>query len=140
VCPVTALIASDENCITWLRTADLRSCGTRVLSEDFEAVEPARTAVDQLEGPVVIEFGAPWCGHCLAARPLLERAFADHPAVRHIRIEDGRGRRLGRSFRVRLWPTLIFLCDGREQVRLVRPDAVNAIRDALALIDRPGCP
>jgi len=110
------------------------------ISEHFEAVEPARNEIDGLQGPAVIEFGTSWCGHCLAARPLLKSAFADHPGVRHIRIEDGKGRRLGRSYRVKLWPTLLFLCDGREIARLERPADAAAIEQALALIDRPACP
>jgi len=38
---------------------------------------------------------------------------------------------------VKLWPTLVFLRDGVEQVRLVRPDAVELIDDALDRIDPP---
>ena len=38
-------------------------------------------------------------------------AFASHPEVRHLKVEDGPGRPLGRSFRVKLWPTLVFLQD-----------------------------
>jgi thioredoxin 1 len=110
------------------------------MSKDFEEAEPARKEVDALQGPVVIEFGSAWCGHCLAAQPLLESAFADFPAVAHIKIEDGKGRRLGRTFRVKLWPTLVFLCDGEEKTRLVRPGDIGAIREALALIDRPDGP
>lgn len=101
----------------------------------FLEVEPSRAEIDALAGPCVIEFGAPWCGHCIAAQPLIASAFASHPQVRHLRIEDGPGRRLGRSFRVKLWPTLIFLLQGREVERLVRPADASAIEQALALID-----
>jgi thioredoxin 1 len=55
--------------------------------------------------------------------------------VRHLKIADASGRRLGRSFGVKLWPTLVFLRDGRETARLVRPDGGAAIRQALARID-----
>jgi thioredoxin 1 len=99
-----------------------------------ETVEPTRLAVDALPGPVVVEFGTAWCGHCLAAQPLLETAFAAFPHVRHIKIEDGRGRPLGRSFRVKLWPTLVFLRDGAEAARVVRPTDTDAIAQGLALI------
>jgi thioredoxin 1 len=37
---------------------------------------------------------------------------------------------------VKLWPTLVFLSNGQETERLVRPGDVNAIRAALAQIDR----
>lgn len=100
----------------------------------FEAVEPARYEMDTLEGPTVLEFGAPWCGYCQSAAPLIEQAFQVHSQVRHIKIEDGRGRPLGRSFRVKLWPTLIFLANGVEQERLVRPTDADAIRSALARV------
>jgi len=105
------------------------------MTDDYETVEPARAEIDRLQGPALLEFGAPWCGHCMAAQPLLASAFADHPRVRHRKIEDGKGKPLGRSFRVTLWPTLVFLRDGREVARLVRPNTVGAIREALARID-----
>lgn len=69
------------------------------------------------------------------AQPLIGAALAGRPRVRHVRVEDGPGRRLGRSFGVKLWPTLIFVLQGREQSRLVRPTDVKDIAQALAQID-----
>ncbi len=98
----------------------------------FAASEPRRAEVDALAGPTLIEFGTPWCGHCQSVQPLLAAALADQPRLRHLKIEDGRGRPLGRSFGVKLWPTLILLCDGKEIARLVRPTGAQAIAQALA--------
>ncbi|MFA4970634.1 MAG: thioredoxin family protein [Sulfuritalea sp.] len=98
-------------------------------------VEPSRDEIDALAEPTVVEFGAAHCGHCRAAQPLIAEAFARHPGVRHIKIEDGPGRRLGRTFRVKLWPTLVFLRQGQEVARLVRPADSGVIEQALAQID-----
>ena len=92
---------------------------------------PSRAEVDALAGPTLLEFGTDWCGHCRRAQPALAAALAGHPAVRHLRVEDGPGRALGRSFGVRLWPTLVFLADGREQARLVRPTEAAPVAEAL---------
>ena len=96
-----------------------------------DSVEPGREAIDALLESTVIEFGASWCGHCLGAQPLIGEALAAYPQVRHLKIEDGPGRRLGRSFAVKLWPTLIFLQQGKEVARLVRPSEAQAIRQGL---------
>ncbi|MEO5883704.1 MAG: thioredoxin family protein [Caldimonas sp.] len=97
--------------------------------------EPLREQIDALEGPTLLEFGTSWCGHCRAAQPLIASANARHPGVRHIRIEDSSGRRLGRSFGVKLWPTLVFLRDGQERARAVRPRDVAAIEAGFTHID-----
>jgi len=97
--------------------------------------EPTLAQVEALEGPTVLEFGAPWCSHCRAAQPLLAAGLAQHPRVRLVRVEDGRGRPLGRSFQVKLWPTFIFLQQGQEVARLVRPTEQAEMGRALARID-----
>lgn len=93
--------------------------------------EITRSEVDALRGPVVLEFGAAWCPICQGARPLIERTLAAHPGVRHLRVEDGKGKPLGRTFRVKLWPTLIFLRDGAEVGRVVRPEDEADLASAL---------
>lgn len=93
---------------------------------------PSRQEIDALAGLALLEFGANWCGHCQGAQPAIAAAMASHPDLRHIKVEDGPGRRLGRSYRVKLWPTLIFLRDGQEIERLVRPTDAAEIAAALS--------
>lgn len=95
------------------------------------AQPPSRDDVDRLSGATVVEFGTPWCPHCLRAQPLIEAALKDRPDVAHVKVEDGPGQPLGRSFRVKLWPTLVFLKDGQEVARLVRPQDGQDIAQAL---------
>jgi thioredoxin 1 len=104
-------------------------------THDYATNEPSRSEIDAFPGPTLLEFGSPWCGHCRRAQPLIDAAFANHAGVRHIKVADASRRRLGRSFGVKLWPTLVFLNDGREVARLVRPTDADAIRRALADID-----
>ncbi|MFT3814645.1 MAG: thioredoxin family protein [Acidovorax sp.] len=99
-----------------------------------QILNPKREEVDALPGPTVVEFGTPWCGHCQRAQPLIEQALNAHAAVHHLKIEDGPGQRLGRSYGVKLWPTLVFLKNGQEVARLVRPQDAKAIADALTQI------
>ena len=106
------------------------------MNTEYSASEPKREEIEALQGPALLEFGNSWCGWCRRAQPLIADALAGHPGLRHIKVADASGKRLGRSFGVKLWPTLVFLRDGVEAARLVRPADAAAIRRALAQIVR----
>lgn len=104
---------------------------------EYTEEQLTRDEVDALPGPTMLAFGTNWCGYCRAAHRHLAKALRQHPELRTVFVEDGRGRPLGRSFRVRLWPTLIFLDNGVEVARLVRPTSTSAIAESLSRIDPP---
>jgi thioredoxin 1 len=96
-----------------------------------EPEAPSRAEVDALAGLTLLEFGTDWCGHCRAAQPALAQVLPEQPQWQHLKVEDGPGRALGRSFKVKLWPTLVLLRDGQELARLVRPTEAADIAQAL---------
>ena len=98
----------------------------------YETAQPERSAIDATPGIVALDFGTNWCGYCRAGEPAIETALKDHPQARHIKVEDGPGRPLGRSFRIKLWPTVVVLKDGVEVARVTRPDGAHEVREALA--------
>jgi thioredoxin 1 len=100
----------------------------------YSSAAPTRAEIDALAGATVLEFGTDWCGFCQRAQPLIGQAFEGHPEVRHLKIEDGPGRSLGRSFKVKLWPTLIFLRDGAEVARVVRPGQAQSVAEGLSAL------
>ena len=102
------------------------------MTTPYATSQPERSTIDATPGLVALDFGANWCGYCRAAEPLIEQALADHPAAQHIKVEDGPGRPLGRSFRIKLWPTVVVMKDGQEVARVVRPVDADAVRQALA--------
>lgn len=100
----------------------------------YSTEQPDRADLDASRGPAVVMFGTNWCGYCLGADRYITPALAAYPDVPVHAVEDGKGRALGRSYRVTLWPTLVFLRDGAEVDRVVRPTGRAVIDAALAKI------
>jgi len=101
------------------------------MTDPYQTQQPDREQVEQFSGPAIVQFGTNCCGVCQAAEPVIEAALTDRRDIQRLKVEDGPGRPLGRSFRVKLWPTLIFLRDGREVARVVRPRSADEIQNAL---------
>lgn len=108
------------------------------MPKPYETAQPDRAAVDAMPGVVAVDFGTNWCGYCKAAEHDIDEALKAYPAVRHIKAEDGPGRPLGRSFRVKLWPTVVVMKNGQEVARVVRPAGVQEVKDALEAADQAG--
>ena len=97
----------------------------------FTDPAPSPEDLADLPGTVAVEFGVDWCPHCQGAQPLLRDALQDRRDITHIKIEDGPGRKLGRHFKVKLWPTLVVLRNGEEIGRVTRPASAQAVDEQL---------
>ncbi len=104
------------------------TCG---FNTEYGEDTPSFEQVSTMVGAALLEFGTPWCGHCQAATPAVHEAMAEQPNLLHIKVFDGKGKRLGRAFAIKLWPTLILLHDGKEVARPVRPLQTDEVRRLL---------
>lgn len=93
--------------------------------------EPTAAVLQALPGLTVVEFGTGWCPHCTGAQAAIRSVLAPRADIQHTKVEDGPGRRLGRQFRVKLWPTLVLLRDGQEVARSVRPQGEADVQSLL---------
>ncbi len=102
--------------------------------ETYSPDQPERAQIDALPGATILEFGTNWCGFCRNAQAAIREALSEKAGLRHIKVEDGPGRPLGRSYRIKLWPTLVMLKDGVEVARVVRPVDAQEVRQQLAAL------
>lgn len=93
----------------------------------------SRADIDALDGTTLVEFGVDWCPHCQAIQEDLKQMLKKRPGLRHLKVEDGKGRPLGRSFGVKVWPNFVLMENGKVQKQLARPektDLENALQTA----------
>lgn len=98
----------------------------------YQPETTSRAEIDAMPKPVLLVFGVDWCPHCQAAEAPLQQVMAARPDLHLIKVEDGKGRALGRTFGVKLWPTLVLMHAGQELGRVVRPVATQDIQALIA--------
>jgi len=100
-------------------------------TSDYSEDAPSLKEIHDLSRDAILEFRAPWCGHCQLASSAVQQVLNEQSRFPHIKVYDGKGKRLGREFKVKLWPTLILLHNGQEVKRIVRPTNAEQIRQLL---------
>jgi len=99
---------------------------------EYTEEAPTLDQLNNIVGDAILEFGAPWCGHCQTAEYVVKDSLTEYANLPHIKVYDGKGKRLGRIFKVKLWPTLILLKNGKEIARLIRPVNTDEVMELLS--------
>jgi thioredoxin 1 len=94
----------------------LCAAGYFYVRHSFEPVKPPQdpwfqTTVVEQPGPVLVKFGAPWCGPCRMLDPELDK-LASSGEVKVVRIEVGQHPDLARHYGVSSIPRLLLLDHG----------------------------
>ena len=80
-------------------------------AQNFEA------EVLRSEKPVLVDFWATWCGHCMRQAPIVDELSQEGFAVGKVDVDQEPG--LAQQFGVMSIPTLIIFKNGKEAERLV---------------------
>ena len=81
--------------------------------------------------PVLVDFGAPWCGYCRRIDPVIDKLADSREDVLIVKVNIDQEPTLARQERIEVIPTLVVYREGYDLGSIVAPESKARIEEFL---------
>lgn len=90
-----------------------------------------KKAIETSSHPVLIEFFATWCTHCVAQGPAIEELRKHCPEASIFQVDGDKNEAMTEEYKVRSYPTFILFKDGQQVWRDSGRKSYSELKDMM---------